>query len=197
MCGFAAEVAAVLAERAIFDLRGPVIRVTGYDVPYPYWQIEDAYMPSVERVRRRGAPRARRRSGAPRDPARAPNAPRALLARSGAGPHGRVRRLDRLLVLNAGWRDCRARALRAERDGELDAGHALIGPVEVRGARAGQTLEVADRRGADRGRRSHARGRFQHAAQRAARRRGRRDGHACSGRSTRTRRPGVTESGPK
>ena len=50
VCGFAAEVSAVLAEKAIFDLRGPVIRVTGYDVPYPYWQIEDAYMPSVERV---------------------------------------------------------------------------------------------------------------------------------------------------
>ncbi len=50
VCGFAAEVAAVLAEKAIFDLQGPVIRVTGYDVPYPYWQIEDAYMPSVERV---------------------------------------------------------------------------------------------------------------------------------------------------
>jgi pyruvate/2-oxoglutarate/acetoin dehydrogenase E1 component len=48
--GFAAEVAAVLAEKAIFDLRGPVLRVTGYDVPYPYWQIEDAYVPSVERV---------------------------------------------------------------------------------------------------------------------------------------------------
>ncbi len=48
--GFAAEVAAVLAEKAIFDLRGPVLRVTGYDVPYPYWQIEDAYMPSVDRV---------------------------------------------------------------------------------------------------------------------------------------------------
>ena len=48
--GFAAEVAAVLAERAIFDLRGPVIRVTGYDVPYPYWQLEDAYVPSVARV---------------------------------------------------------------------------------------------------------------------------------------------------
>ncbi len=50
VCGYAAEVAAVLAEKAIFDLRGPVLRVTGYDVPYPYWQIEDAYMPSVERV---------------------------------------------------------------------------------------------------------------------------------------------------
>jgi pyruvate/2-oxoglutarate/acetoin dehydrogenase E1 component len=49
-CGYAAEVAAVLAEKAIYDLRGPVLRVTGYDVPYPYWQIEDAYMPSVERV---------------------------------------------------------------------------------------------------------------------------------------------------
>jgi pyruvate/2-oxoglutarate/acetoin dehydrogenase E1 component len=49
-CGYAAEIAAVLAEKAIFDLRGPVVRVTGYDVPYPYWQIEDAYMPSVERV---------------------------------------------------------------------------------------------------------------------------------------------------
>ena len=48
--GFAAEIAAVLAEKAILDLRGPVLRVTGYDVPYPYWKIEDAYMPSVERV---------------------------------------------------------------------------------------------------------------------------------------------------
>jgi pyruvate/2-oxoglutarate/acetoin dehydrogenase E1 component len=49
-CGYAAEVAAILAERAMLDLRGPVLRVTGYDVPYPYWKLEDAYMPSVERV---------------------------------------------------------------------------------------------------------------------------------------------------
>jgi pyruvate/2-oxoglutarate/acetoin dehydrogenase E1 component len=48
--GFGAELAAVIAEKAIFDLQGPVLRVTGYDVPYPYWQIEDAYMPSVARV---------------------------------------------------------------------------------------------------------------------------------------------------
>ena len=48
--GYGAELAAILAEKAMLDLRGPVIRVTGYDVPYPYWQIEDAYMPSVERV---------------------------------------------------------------------------------------------------------------------------------------------------
>jgi pyruvate dehydrogenase E1 component beta subunit len=50
VCGFAAEVSAVLAEKAILDLRAPIKRVTGYDVPYPYWTIEDAYMPSVDRV---------------------------------------------------------------------------------------------------------------------------------------------------
>jgi pyruvate/2-oxoglutarate/acetoin dehydrogenase E1 component len=49
-CGYAAELAAILAEKAILDLHGPILRVTGYDVPYPYWQLEDAYMPSVARV---------------------------------------------------------------------------------------------------------------------------------------------------
>jgi pyruvate dehydrogenase E1 component beta subunit len=48
--GFGAELAALIAEKAIFDLHGPVLRVTGFDVPYPYWTIEDAYMPSAERV---------------------------------------------------------------------------------------------------------------------------------------------------
>jgi pyruvate dehydrogenase E1 component beta subunit len=48
--GFAAEIAALIAEKAILDLRGPVLRVTGFDVPYPYWQLEDAYLPSVVRV---------------------------------------------------------------------------------------------------------------------------------------------------
>src|SRR5580765_7605909 len=50
VAGFGAELAAVIAEKAILDLRGPVLRVTGFDVPYPFWQIEDAYMPSAERV---------------------------------------------------------------------------------------------------------------------------------------------------
>jgi pyruvate/2-oxoglutarate/acetoin dehydrogenase E1 component len=48
--GFGAELAALIAEKAIFHLQGPILRVTGFDVPYPYWSIEDAYMPSVERV---------------------------------------------------------------------------------------------------------------------------------------------------
>ena len=33
VAGFGAEMAALLAEKAILDLRGPVLRVTGYDVP--------------------------------------------------------------------------------------------------------------------------------------------------------------------
>ncbi|HEY3206941.1 MAG TPA: alpha-ketoacid dehydrogenase subunit beta [Gaiellaceae bacterium] len=48
--GFGAELAALIAEKAIYDLQGPVLRVTGYDVPYPYWTIEDSYMPSAGRV---------------------------------------------------------------------------------------------------------------------------------------------------
>jgi pyruvate/2-oxoglutarate/acetoin dehydrogenase E1 component len=50
VAGFGAEIAAVLAEKAILDLRGPVLRVTGYDVPFPFWTIEDEYLPTPARV---------------------------------------------------------------------------------------------------------------------------------------------------
>ena len=50
IAGFGAEIAALLAEKAILDLRGPVLRVTGYDVPFPFWSIEDEYLPTPARV---------------------------------------------------------------------------------------------------------------------------------------------------
>jgi pyruvate dehydrogenase E1 component beta subunit len=50
VAGFGAEIAALLAEQAILDLRGPVLRVTGYDVPFPFWTIEDEHIPSPARV---------------------------------------------------------------------------------------------------------------------------------------------------
>jgi pyruvate/2-oxoglutarate/acetoin dehydrogenase E1 component len=50
VAGFGAEIAAVLAEKAILDLRGPVVRVTGEDAPFPFWSIEDEYLPSPARV---------------------------------------------------------------------------------------------------------------------------------------------------
>jgi len=43
--------------------------------------------------------------------------------------------------LNAGWRTAEHETY-PERDEELDVGHALIGPVAVRGARAGRTLAI-------------------------------------------------------
>jgi pyruvate/2-oxoglutarate/acetoin dehydrogenase E1 component len=50
VAGFGAEIAAVLAEKAILDLRGPVLRVTGADAPFPFWTLEDEYLPSPTRV---------------------------------------------------------------------------------------------------------------------------------------------------
>jgi acetamidase/formamidase len=44
--------------------------------------------------------------------------------------------------LHAGWRDAANEPFAERRDEALDAGHALVGPIDVRGARAGQTLEV-------------------------------------------------------
>ncbi len=96
--GFGAELAALIAERAIFDLQGPVLRVTGYDVPYPYWSIEDAYMPSVERVTRRCV----RSCSDPRASARAAHAARPLLARPAAGADDRPGRLGALLDAERG-----------------------------------------------------------------------------------------------
>jgi pyruvate/2-oxoglutarate/acetoin dehydrogenase E1 component len=50
VAGFGAEIAAVLAEKAILDLRGPVLRVTGYDAPFPFWSLEEEYLPTPGRV---------------------------------------------------------------------------------------------------------------------------------------------------
>jgi len=48
-CGFGAELAAVLAEKAFYSLRAPVARVTGYDTPFPY-ALENAYLPNAGRI---------------------------------------------------------------------------------------------------------------------------------------------------
>lgn len=49
--GLGAEVSSVIHERAILDLEAPVMRVTGFDVPFPQFANEDDYLPSVERIR--------------------------------------------------------------------------------------------------------------------------------------------------
>jgi pyruvate dehydrogenase E1 component beta subunit len=48
-CGFGAELAALFAERALYSLKAPVTRVTGYDTPFPY-ALENVYLPGVDRI---------------------------------------------------------------------------------------------------------------------------------------------------
>ncbi|HTT26604.1 MAG TPA: alpha-ketoacid dehydrogenase subunit beta, partial [Thermoplasmata archaeon] len=48
-CGFGAELAAILAEKALYSLKAPIARVTGYDTPFPY-ALEHLYLPNAERV---------------------------------------------------------------------------------------------------------------------------------------------------
>jgi acetamidase/formamidase len=44
--------------------------------------------------------------------------------------------------LNAGWRTATGERFELRAEDDCDAGHALVGPVAVRGARVGQVLEV-------------------------------------------------------
>ncbi|HEV2448891.1 MAG TPA: alpha-ketoacid dehydrogenase subunit beta [Thermoplasmata archaeon] len=48
-CGYGAELSALLAEKALFSLKAPVVRVTGYDTPFPY-ALEHLYLPNTERI---------------------------------------------------------------------------------------------------------------------------------------------------
>ena len=48
--GVAAEVAAVVAEEALYDLQGPIVRVTGFDVPWPQFAIETHALIDADRV---------------------------------------------------------------------------------------------------------------------------------------------------
>jgi 2-oxoisovalerate dehydrogenase E1 component beta subunit len=47
--GFGGEIAALIAERAIDRLEGPIARVAGFDTPFPY-TLENVYMPDALRV---------------------------------------------------------------------------------------------------------------------------------------------------
>lgn len=48
--GYGAEVAARVSEQCFFSLEAPVVRVTGFDVPYPPPMLEEHHLPSVDRI---------------------------------------------------------------------------------------------------------------------------------------------------
>ncbi|OGT49660.1 MAG: 2-oxoisovalerate dehydrogenase [Gammaproteobacteria bacterium RIFCSPHIGHO2_12_FULL_41_15] len=49
-CGVGAEIAAIIAEKALYYLTAPIKRITGYDTVMPYKQLENDYMPSTKRI---------------------------------------------------------------------------------------------------------------------------------------------------
>jgi 2-oxoisovalerate dehydrogenase E1 component beta subunit len=50
-CGFAAEISALLQERCFTSLEAPVVRITGWDTPFPY-TLENDYLPLAPRIAR-------------------------------------------------------------------------------------------------------------------------------------------------
>ncbi len=48
-CGFGAELAALLSEKALYSLKAPIVRVTGFDTPFPY-ALENVYLPNADRI---------------------------------------------------------------------------------------------------------------------------------------------------
>ena len=49
-CGMAAEIIARINEKILLFLEAPIKRVTGYDVPIPYFAREKAYLPDADKV---------------------------------------------------------------------------------------------------------------------------------------------------
>jgi pyruvate dehydrogenase E1 component beta subunit len=49
--GVAADVTAVVAEQAMYDLEAPIVRVTGFDIPWPQFAIEKHALIDVDRVK--------------------------------------------------------------------------------------------------------------------------------------------------
>ncbi len=48
--GMGSEIAARIAEHCFYSLQAPVLRVCGYDTPYPPSRIEEHYLPDLDRV---------------------------------------------------------------------------------------------------------------------------------------------------
>jgi pyruvate dehydrogenase E1 component beta subunit len=48
--GMGAEISALLTEQAFYSLEAPVLRVGGYNVPYPPSRLEEEFLPDLDRV---------------------------------------------------------------------------------------------------------------------------------------------------
>jgi pyruvate dehydrogenase E1 component beta subunit len=48
--GVGAEIAARVTEKCFYSLEAPVLRVSGYDIPYPASRVEEEFLPDLDRV---------------------------------------------------------------------------------------------------------------------------------------------------
>ena len=48
--GLGSEIAARITERCFYSLEAPVMRVGGFDTPYPPSRVEEDYLPDLDRV---------------------------------------------------------------------------------------------------------------------------------------------------
>ena len=48
--GYGAELAATVSQRCFYALEAPVLRVGGYDLPYPPSRLEEDFLPDLDRV---------------------------------------------------------------------------------------------------------------------------------------------------
>ncbi len=48
--GVGAEIAARVTEECFYSLEAPVLRVTGFDTPYPASRLEEDFLPDLDRV---------------------------------------------------------------------------------------------------------------------------------------------------
>jgi 2-oxoisovalerate dehydrogenase E1 component beta subunit len=48
--GLGAELAARITEQCFYSLEAPVLRVGGFDIPYPPSRVEEEYLPDLDRV---------------------------------------------------------------------------------------------------------------------------------------------------
>jgi pyruvate dehydrogenase E1 component beta subunit len=49
-CAVGAEIAALAAEHAMYDLVAPIRRVTGFDTVMPLYRLENDFIPSIPRI---------------------------------------------------------------------------------------------------------------------------------------------------
>jgi pyruvate dehydrogenase E1 component beta subunit len=48
--GFGSDLSAIIAEDALLYMKAPIIRVSGYDIRFPLYKLEDVYLPDPHRV---------------------------------------------------------------------------------------------------------------------------------------------------